>query len=169
MEARSLADRIDALLPQTQCMRCGYGACRPYAEAVASGAAKINRCPPGGEQTIAALSQLTGRPAEPLDPGTVLWRVLRKLCRESFCPPVFRKLHRFPRKRGRQTQSEDSAARLYCVGPPWAVSLQRRLRAPQPSQALLPAPGPAPDTPGIEFPYRQTPQRPRTSHGKPDR
>src|SRR5437764_414090 len=69
MEARSLADRIDALLPQTQCTRCGYGACRPYAEAVASGAAKINRCPPGGEQTIAALSQLTGRPLEPLDPA----------------------------------------------------------------------------------------------------
>jgi len=69
MEARSLADRIDALLPQTQCMRCGYGACRPYAEAVASGAAKINRCPPGGEQTITALSQLTGRPAEALDPA----------------------------------------------------------------------------------------------------
>src|SRR5438067_3766145 len=69
MEARSLADRIDALLPQKQCMRCGYGACRPYAEAVASGAAKLNRCPPGGEQTIAALSQLTGRPLEPLDPA----------------------------------------------------------------------------------------------------
>jgi electron transport complex protein RnfB len=64
----ALTDRIDALLPQTQCTRCGYPACRPYAEAIATGAADINRCPPGGPQTILALSALTGRAPLPLAP-----------------------------------------------------------------------------------------------------
>ncbi|MEO7498425.1 MAG: RnfABCDGE type electron transport complex subunit B, partial [Casimicrobiaceae bacterium] len=69
MNPASLADRIDALLPQTQCARCGFPACRPYADAVAAGSADINRCPPGGTATIAALGELTGRPARPLDPS----------------------------------------------------------------------------------------------------
>jgi Na+-translocating ferredoxin:NAD+ oxidoreductase subunit B len=43
---------IDALLPQTQCTRCGYQGCRPYAEAIARGEAAINQCPPGGAATI---------------------------------------------------------------------------------------------------------------------
>ena len=64
----SLADTIDALLPQTQCARCGYDACRPYAQALAAGACDLNRCPPGGEQTIHALASLLGRPARALDP-----------------------------------------------------------------------------------------------------
>ncbi len=64
----SLADRIDALLPQTQCTRCGYDACRPYAEAVADGSAAINRCPPGGDSVIRQLSTLTGQPVLALDP-----------------------------------------------------------------------------------------------------
>ncbi len=63
-----LAARIDALLPQTQCTRCGYDACRPYAEAVASGAAGINRCPPGGKPVIEALAGLLGVPVATLDP-----------------------------------------------------------------------------------------------------
>lgn len=63
-----LVDRIDDLLPQTQCTRCGYAGCRPYAEAIVAGNADINRCPPGGEATIAALAALTGREARPLDP-----------------------------------------------------------------------------------------------------
>jgi Na+-translocating ferredoxin:NAD+ oxidoreductase subunit B len=62
------ADDIDALLPQTQCTRCGYPGCRPYAEAVAAGEAQINQCPPGGAATIAALAQLLGRPVLPLNP-----------------------------------------------------------------------------------------------------
>ena len=65
----ALADRADALLPQTQCTRCGYAACRPYAEAIAAGEAPINRCPPGGPETIVALAALTTRPALPLDPA----------------------------------------------------------------------------------------------------
>jgi Na+-translocating ferredoxin:NAD+ oxidoreductase subunit B len=58
--------RIDALLPQTQCRRCGYDACLPYAEAIAAGDA-INRCPPGGDAVIGSLATLTGRPVVPLD------------------------------------------------------------------------------------------------------
>ena len=60
---------IDALLPQTQCTRCGYAGCRPYAEAIASGLAEINQCPPGGSATIEALAALLGRPAKPLNPA----------------------------------------------------------------------------------------------------
>ncbi len=63
----SLVDRIDALLPQTQCTKCGYPACRPYAEAIANGEADINRCPPGGEAGVGKLAALLGREAKPLD------------------------------------------------------------------------------------------------------
>lgn len=63
----TLADRIDAALPQTQCTRCGYPDCRGYAEAVAAGDAEINRCPPGGSEGIVRLAALTQRPALPLD------------------------------------------------------------------------------------------------------
>jgi len=63
----TLADRIDDLLPQTQCTRCGYEACRPYAEAVAVGEAEIDRCPPGGEAGIAKLAILLGRNTRRLD------------------------------------------------------------------------------------------------------
>jgi Na+-translocating ferredoxin:NAD+ oxidoreductase subunit B len=63
------APDIDALLPQTQCTRCGYTGCRPYAEAIASGAAQINQCPPGGAATIEALAALLRRPTLPLNPA----------------------------------------------------------------------------------------------------
>jgi Na+-translocating ferredoxin:NAD+ oxidoreductase subunit B len=63
------ADEIDALLPQTQCTRCGYGGCRPYAQSIAAGGAAINQCPPGGARTIGALAALLGRPALPLNPA----------------------------------------------------------------------------------------------------
>jgi electron transport complex protein RnfB len=62
-----LADRLDDLLPQTQCTRCGYRGCRPYAEAIASGAADINCCPPGGEATLAALARMLDRDPPVLD------------------------------------------------------------------------------------------------------
>ncbi len=62
------ADDIDALLPQTQCTRCGYPGCRPYAEAIAAGVAEINQCPPGGAAGIEALARLTGRAVLPLNP-----------------------------------------------------------------------------------------------------
>ena len=63
----TLTDRIDAALPQTQCTRCGYPDCRGYAEAMASGEADINRCPPGGAEGIVRLARLSGRPVLPLD------------------------------------------------------------------------------------------------------
>lgn len=64
-----LAADIDALLPQTQCTRCGEPDCGSYARAVASGAAAINRCPPGGVEGMRRLARLTGRPELPLDPA----------------------------------------------------------------------------------------------------
>ncbi len=60
--------RIDALLPQTQCTRCGYPACRPYAEAIGRGEADINQCPPGGQAGVDALATLLGRESKLLDP-----------------------------------------------------------------------------------------------------
>ncbi len=63
------AESIDALLPQTQCAKCGFAGCRPYAEAIAAGEADIDRCPPGGEAGVARLASLLGRhPAPPLNP-----------------------------------------------------------------------------------------------------
>lgn len=64
-----LAAAIDELLPQTQCTRCGYEGCRPYAEAIACGQSEINHCPPGGAALIEALARLTGRAPLPLDPA----------------------------------------------------------------------------------------------------
>lgn len=68
MSDSDLIERIDRLLPQTQCTRCGYPACRPYAEAIAAGLAEINQCPPGGAEGIRALAGLLGRAVLPLNP-----------------------------------------------------------------------------------------------------
>ena len=64
----SLAQRIDALLPQTQCTRCGYPDCRAYADAIASGEARLNQCPPGGAEGIRQLAALLGQPELALNP-----------------------------------------------------------------------------------------------------
>lgn len=66
-DLRTLTDRIDALLPQTQCGKCDYAGCRPYAEALAQGEADINQCPPGGQAGVDALARLLDRPSKPLD------------------------------------------------------------------------------------------------------
>ena len=63
---QALAARIDAVLPQTQCTRCGYPDCAAYAQAIAQGKAAINQCPPGGAQGIDRLAAITGQPAMPL-------------------------------------------------------------------------------------------------------
>jgi electron transport complex protein RnfB len=65
----SLAQRIDALLPQTQCTRCGYPACLAYAQAIARDEADINQCPPGGMSGIRDLAALLGRAEKPLNPA----------------------------------------------------------------------------------------------------
>jgi electron transport complex protein RnfB len=67
VEGDPLVDKIDALLPQTQCGQCGYPGCRPYATAIAGGEADINQCPPGGEAGIIALADLLGRDPKPLN------------------------------------------------------------------------------------------------------
>jgi Na+-translocating ferredoxin:NAD+ oxidoreductase subunit B len=69
MDLTQLAAELDALLPQTQCTRCGFAGCLPYAQAMARGEADINRCPPGGAATIGALARHIGREPLPLDPG----------------------------------------------------------------------------------------------------
>ena len=64
-----LIDTIDSLLPQTQCGKCGYAGCRPYAVAIVHGDADINQCPPGGLHTIRQLARLLGREIKPLNPA----------------------------------------------------------------------------------------------------
>jgi len=66
-QSDSLVAQIDRLLPQTQCAQCGYPGCQPYAQAIASGSAAINQCPPGGEETIERLADLLGKPVIPLN------------------------------------------------------------------------------------------------------
>lgn len=63
----SLVEKIELLLPQTQCRQCGYAGCKPYAEAISQGQADINQCPPGGEQGIRQLSQLLNLPPKSLN------------------------------------------------------------------------------------------------------
>lgn len=67
VEGDPIVDKIDALLPQTQCGQCGYAGCRPYAEAIAAGEADINLCPPGGNHSVIALADLLGRDPKPLN------------------------------------------------------------------------------------------------------
>ena len=67
-DANELIDRVDALLPQTQCAQCAFPGCRPYAAAIVNDGTPINRCAPGGDDTVRALAGLLGREPEPLDP-----------------------------------------------------------------------------------------------------
>jgi electron transport complex protein RnfB len=73
---------IDALLPQTQCGKCGHPGCKPYAEGIAAGEA-INKCPPGGQATVEALAELLQRPALPLAENPVPAQVA--MIREAEC------------------------------------------------------------------------------------
>jgi Na+-translocating ferredoxin:NAD+ oxidoreductase subunit B len=62
-----LVQKIDAILPQTQCGQCGFPGCKPYATAIAAGEADINQCPPGGEEGIRKLAELLGVDFKPLN------------------------------------------------------------------------------------------------------
>ncbi len=62
-----LVQKIDAILPQTQCGQCGFPGCKPYATAIAKGEADINQCPPGGEEGIHKLAELLGVDPKPLN------------------------------------------------------------------------------------------------------
>jgi electron transport complex protein RnfB len=63
-----LVEQINDLLPQTQCRRCTFDGCRPYAAAIARGEAGTNQCPPGGEATAVALANLLRREPRKVDP-----------------------------------------------------------------------------------------------------
>jgi electron transport complex protein RnfB len=63
-----VAARLLDALPQTQCQRCGYPDCASYAQAIASGVADINQCPPGGHEGVVRLARLLGREPKPLNP-----------------------------------------------------------------------------------------------------
>jgi len=80
VDAAVATSLIDALLPQTQCTRCGFPTCKAYAAAIAAGTADIDRCPPGGAEGIAALALLLDRAVKPLDPA----------CGEETAPTVAR-------------------------------------------------------------------------------
>ncbi|MBT9612443.1 MAG: electron transport complex subunit RsxB [Burkholderiales bacterium] len=67
VEESPLVQKIDAILPQTQCGQCGFPGCKPYATAIAAGEADINQCPPGGEEGIQRLSELLGVEPKPLN------------------------------------------------------------------------------------------------------
>lgn len=67
VQGEPLMEQIDALLPQTQCGQCKYPGCRPYAQAIAEETADINQCPPGGQETVAALANLLGVAVKPLN------------------------------------------------------------------------------------------------------
>ncbi len=69
VEEDPLVEKIDAILPQTQCGQCGFPGCKPYAEAIAKGEADINRCPPGGEEGVRRLAELLGVEPKPLGEG----------------------------------------------------------------------------------------------------
>jgi electron transport complex protein RnfB len=80
--APTLVERLDRLLPQTQCGQCGYDGCRPYAQAMADGLADVDHCPPGGDAGARALAQVLEVPARPFDrsrgahkPPQVAWIV----------------------------------------------------------------------------------------------
>lgn len=81
MSAPTLADQLDALLPQTQCTRCGYPTCRPYAEALAAGETEINRCPPGGAAGVERLARALGRAVLPLDPACGIEKEIETVAR----------------------------------------------------------------------------------------
>jgi len=67
IESNPLIEKIDAILPQTQCEQCGYPGCKPYAAAIAAGDADINQCPPGGKDGVKKLAVLLGLETKPLD------------------------------------------------------------------------------------------------------
>ena len=82
-----LIDSVNAVLPQTQCGRCTFNGCKPYAAALVDGRADINHCPPGGDATARALSRLLDKPYKPVDPtfGTTPSQALVAWIDEATC------------------------------------------------------------------------------------
>ncbi len=83
-EDSSLIERVNNILPQTQCAQCGFPGCRPYAAAIVNDDIAINLCPPGGEDTVRRLAELLGKEALPLDTKSVVGRSVAVID-ESLC------------------------------------------------------------------------------------
>lgn len=85
-DMEQLAEQLEDLLPQTQCTKCGFNGCRPYAQALALGDAEINQCPPGGQEGVERLASFLGKPVIPLNPANGLERPRSvALIDESLC------------------------------------------------------------------------------------
>jgi electron transport complex protein RnfB len=80
----TLVDKVNEVLPQTQCAQCGYPGCRPYAQAIINGEAAINLCPPGGDETVRRLATLLGTEPLPLAQQATLERAVAVID-ESLC------------------------------------------------------------------------------------
>jgi electron transport complex protein RnfB len=83
-DSGELVDKVNELLPQTQCAQCGYPGCRPYAQAIVNDGIAINLCPPGGDDTIRRLATLRGTEVLPLAEKQVLNRAVAVID-ESLC------------------------------------------------------------------------------------
>lgn len=90
--SQRLIEEIDAILPQTQCGKCGFPGCKPYAEAIVAGRADINQCPPGDQEGIQKMAELLGVPPKPLNtshglpkPKAVAWIDERTCIGCTFC------------------------------------------------------------------------------------
>ena len=150
MTERMLAGQIDALLPQTQCAKCGYSACMPYAEAIAAGEADINQCPPGGEAGIGKLARLLQQSAKPLNPanGAARPRTLAFIdeARCIGCTLCIRPVGRCHRRRGQVHAHRDrrTVHGLRSVPPPCPVDCIAMLPLPEAqapwTQAMADAP-----------------------------
>ena len=79
VEGDPLVEKIDKILPQTQCGQCGFPGCKPYATAIAGGQAEINQCPPGGEDGMLKLAELLGRDPLPLNPENGVAKTVKTL------------------------------------------------------------------------------------------
>ncbi|MCD1126548.1 electron transport complex subunit RsxB [Jinshanibacter sp. LJY008] len=79
VDADPIVDKVEALLPQSQCGQCGYPGCRPYAEAVANNGEMINKCAPGGEAVMLKLADTLGIEPQPLDQATMESNPVRKV------------------------------------------------------------------------------------------
>ncbi|MGM7607996.1 electron transport complex subunit RsxB [Proteus mirabilis] len=79
VEEDPIVEKIDAILPQSQCGQCGHPGCRPYAEAVANNGEMINRCAPGGEQVMLKIAELMGVDPQPLDGDEEALNPVRKV------------------------------------------------------------------------------------------
>ncbi|MBK5142396.1 electron transport complex subunit RsxB [Budviciaceae bacterium BWR-B9] len=79
VDADPIVDKVEALLPQSQCGQCGYPGCRPYAEAVANNGEMINKCAPGGEAVMLKLADTLGIEPQALDQTTMESNPVRKV------------------------------------------------------------------------------------------